>query len=227
MTSEGPALSIENLSFTYPGAPAPALTIGSYTLGRAEQALLAGGSGTGKSTLLQLIAGLLDPDAGSLKVSGVDIHSLRGARRDLFRGKAIGVIFQTFNLLDGFTACENVMAALMFSDIPRKEHRSRALGLLERLRIERPNAVPAELSVGQQQRVAVARAVACDPVLVLADEPTTSLDPKNASNAMDLIEQTCKDLGAALLCTSHDPAVWERFESRAELAELNTASSKG
>ena len=227
MTTDTPALRIENLAFSYPGDRSPVLEIESYELGAGEQALLAGGSGTGKSTLLQLIAGLLDPDRGAIEVGGRDIHALTGAKRDLYRGTAIGVIFQTFNLLDGFTAEENVMAAMMFSDIPRGEHRERARALLEKLGIERAHATPEALSVGQQQRVAVARAVACDPALVLADEPTASLDPENAANAMALIEQTCKEAGAALLCTSHDPRVWEMFEQRAELAHLNAASAKG
>jgi len=227
MTTESPALSITDLSFSYPGDRSPVIEIGRYELPRGAQALLAGGSGSGKSTLLQLIAGLLDPTSGSLEVGGTDIHALGGAKRDLYRGQTIGVIFQTFNLLDGFTATENVMAAMMFSKIPRKEHKPRAEKLLAHLGIDRPHATPAELSVGQQQRVAVARAVACDPILVLADEPTASLDPENASVAMDLIQSTCKDTGAALLCTSHDPAVWERFETRAELAALNAAATKG
>jgi len=226
MTST-PALHIEDLSFRYPGASTPVVEIDTYELAQGKQALLAGGSGAGKSTLLQLIAGLLDPTAGTLRVGGTDIHSLRGAKRDLYRGKTIGVIFQTFNLLDGFTATENVMAAMMFSEIPRREHRARAEKLLTELGIERLNAEPGELSVGQQQRVAVARAVACDPILVLADEPTASLDPENAAIAMDLIQRTCRDSGAALLCTSHDPAVWDRFETRTELASLNAAASKG
>jgi ABC-type lipoprotein export system ATPase subunit len=187
--------------------------------------LLTGGSGRGKSTLLQLISGLLDPIAGTVVVDGQEIHALHGARRDLFRGRTIGMIFQTFNLLHGFSALENVMVAMMFSAIPRREHKGRAAALLSHLGIERPGAAPDALSVGQQQRVAVARALACDPVLVLADEPTASLDPENSATAMDLIQAACREKGAALLCTSHDPAMRERFERRASLAEL--ASSEG
>src|SRR5690606_25031909 len=114
----------------------------------------------------------------------------------------------------------NVMAALMFSTIPRREHRERAVALLARLGLNRPDADPQQLSVGQQQRVAVARAVACEPALVLADEPTASLDPDNAAAAMDLIQQACRDAGAALLCTSHDPAMASRFERRVSLDDL-------
>jgi putative ABC transport system ATP-binding protein len=112
------------------------------------------------------------------------------------------------------------MAALMFSEIPAREHRERATALLHRLGIDRVQADPDRLSVGQQQRVAVARAVVCAPALVLADEPTASLDPDNAAGAMDLIQNACRDAGAALLCVSHDPAMQGRFANRRSLAEL-------
>lgn len=216
------ALSIRGLKFTYAagGGGPMTLDIPALDLGPGEQMLLTGGSGSGKSTLLQLIAGLLDPTKGHISVGNVDVHFLKGAHRDLYRGQKIGMIFQTFNLLHGFSALENVMAALMFSAIPPREHRARASALLAKLGIERPDANPDSLSVGQQQRVAVARALACDPVLVLADEPTASLDPENAVAAMDLIQDACRDKGAALLCTSHDPAMKSRFTRRASLAEL-------
>jgi ABC-type lipoprotein export system ATPase subunit len=164
--------------------------------------------------LLYLIAGLMDPVEGRVNVAGRHVHALHGHQRDLYRGRTVGMIFQTFNLLHGFSALENVMAAMMFSEIPAKEHRAKAEGLLRHLGIERMDAEPTRLSVGQQQRVAVARAMACDPVLVLADEPTASLDPENAAGAMELIQGVCREKGAALLCVSHDPAMAGRFERR-------------
>jgi ABC-type lipoprotein export system ATPase subunit len=194
-------------------------------LARGEQMLLTGGSGRGKSTLLQLIAGLMDPTSGHVAVDGIEVQFLHGARRDHYRGQKIGMIFQTFNLLHGFSALENVMMAMMFSKLPRAEHRLRAVRLLRHLGIERPEASPETMSVGQQQRVAVARALACDPVLVLADEPTASLDPENAAAAMDLIQTACREKSAALLCVSHDPGMRERFARRASLADL-TADPK-
>lgn len=222
-----PALVISELQFRY-GAPRSAdgdaaepwmLRIPSLTVRAGEQALLTGGSGSGKSTLLQLIAGLRDPDSGTIAVAGQRIHDLKGAARDLFRGRHIGMIFQTFNLLHGFSALENVMVALMFSSIPPREHRKRASDALENLGIRRTSAMPEELSVGQQQRVAVARAVVCNPELVLADEPTASLDPENARAAMDLIQSACREHGAALLCVSHDPALHDRFPRRVSISE--------
>jgi putative ABC transport system ATP-binding protein len=217
------ALEVSDLRFRYPGASHWTVDVLLLSLARAEQMLLTGGSGRGKSTLLQLIAGLLEPSDGRVLVAGQDVHALRGHRRDLRRGRTIGMIFQTFNLLHGFSAAENVMAALMFSAIPAREHASRARALLKHLGIERPDADCDRLSVGQQQRVAVARAVACDPVLVLADEPTASLDPENSAGAMDLIQAVCREKGAALLCVSHDPAMADRFDRRESLDRLRSS----
>lgn len=216
------ALEVSGLRFAYRDGAEAVVRVESLRLERGEQALLTGGSGTGKSTLLYLIAGLMDPAPGSgeVRVAGRKIHALHGAARDLYRGRTIGMIFQTFNLLKGFSAVENVMMALMFTEVPRGEHRSRAVALLKHLGMDRLDAPPEELSVGQQQRVAVARAVACDPALVLADEPTASLDPDNAAAAMDLIQGACREKGAALLCVSHDPLMSTRFTRVEKLAEL-------
>ncbi len=219
-----PALTIDNLRFHYDGSTDGwIVNIANLQLARGEQMLLTGSSGRGKSTLLHLIAGLVEPNEGSVTVDGQRIADLHGAKRDLFRGSRIGMIFQTFNLLHGFSAEENVMAALMFSDakkFPRAGHRERARKLLAHLGIDRPHVDPDRLSVGQQQRVAVARAIACNPALVLADEPTASLDPESGDTAMDLIQQSCREINAALLCVSHDPAMAQRFTRRASLDEL-------
>src|ERR1043165_1705395 len=190
--STAPPLSVHDLKFRFPDASNGGwlVDVSRLDLAAAEQVLLTGGSGRGKSTLLYLIAGLLEAQEGHVKIAGEDVGTLHGAKRDLYRGRHVGMIFQTFNLLHGFSARENVMAALMFSEIPHAQHRARADELLRHLGIDRPEADPDRLSVGQQQRVAVARAVACDPVLVLADEPPASLDPENSVLAMDLIQRT-------------------------------------
>ncbi|MCA9311996.1 MAG: ABC transporter ATP-binding protein [Phycisphaerales bacterium] len=218
------ALSIRSLSFAYPGS-SWCLSVDALDVAAGEQVLLTGGSGRGKSTLLHLVAGLENPDAGTVRVAGTDIHGLRGAKRDLFRGRHVGMIFQTFNLLHGFSALENVMAALMFSAVPRREHRQRARGLLEQLGIERIGASPTELSIGQQQRVAVARALVVEPALVLADEPTASLDPENTVAAMTMIQDACRERNAALLCVSHEPVMRDRFPRRHTLDELAPAGA--
>ena len=222
---DAPALHIDKLQFRYAHGDPLVIDIDALEVGSGEQVLLTGTSGRGKSTLLYLIAGLMEPTSGTVRVAGQDIHALAGHKRDQFRGSSIGMIFQTFNLLPGFSAAENVMLAMMFSDIPRGEHRDRALALLKTLGVERPNASTDELSVGQQQRVAVARAMACRPALVLADEPTASLDPDNAAAAMDLIQTACTENGAALLCVSHDPAMAARFGRQASLHELSAGTA--
>ncbi len=220
-------LSIRDMRFRYsPLKPDWTIDISALDLKSGEQLLLTGTSGRGKSTLLYLIAGLLDPVEGRILVGGTDLHSMRGGVRDHYRGRNIGVIFQTFNLLQGFSAVENVLAALMFSALPGREHRQYAESLLAKLGIENPDADPDQMSVGQQQRVAVARAVACEPLLVLADEPTASLDPELADVAMNVIQETCRQRGAALLCTSHDPAMAKRFNRRISLEELSPETPK-
>ncbi len=218
------ALQISDLRFRYPGTDHDTVRINTLSLEAGEQVLLTGASGEGKSTLLQLIAGLMEPTSGTIRVKGENVHFMRGAERDLFRGTSIGMIFQTFNLLQGFSAAENVMMALKFSGAPKSGHRSRAVELLSTMGLDTPDREVTQLSVGQQQRVAVARAAATHPVLVLADEPTASLDPEAGEAAMGLIQETCRSIGAALVCTSHDPAMAERFERRESLGSLREAA---
>ena len=225
--AENLALEVRGLEFRYRSGGGFALSLANLAIRPGEQVLLRGGSGTGKSTLLQVIAGLVDPSGGTVRVAGTDVHALRGAARDRFRGTHVGMIFQTFNLLQGFSALENVLAALMFSELPRNEHRQHAVSLLRTLNVPNPDSPVETMSVGQQQRVAVARAVACRPTLVLADEPTASLDPENASAAIELIQTTCAQNGAALLCTSHDPAMTSRFSSVESLGALGPAPDRG
>ncbi|MGQ0626741.1 MAG: ABC transporter ATP-binding protein [Phycisphaerales bacterium] len=215
-----PVLEIQNLKFAYTLSAIGqewVVDLPQLRIDPGEQVLITARSGRGKSTLLQLIAGLLDPSQGRVEIVGQSIHALAPAARDRVRAARIGMIFQTFNLLQGFTARENVMAALMFGPTPARTHHERAGMLLKQLGIDRPEAKAEELSVGQQQRVAVARALAGDPALVLADEPTASLDPENAAIAMDLIQTACRERGAALLCVSHDPGMAGRFARRVSL----------
>jgi len=233
MTSPGtkpPALRIASLSFEYPqaeGEPPFRLELPSLEVRAGEHVLLTAPSGSGKSTLLSLIAGLMEPASGTVEIAGQNVQALRGAKRDQFRGKHLGMIFQTFHLLIGFSAMENVLAALMFSDIPRAQHVERARGLLAGLGLTRLDQHVEKLSVGQQQRVAVARAVACRPALVLADEPTASLDPLNAEGAVWMIREACTAAGAGLLLVSHDPAMVPMFERRELLPHAPVRATEG
>jgi len=222
-----PAMEIERLVYRYPGAREPVVRIASLRVERGERVVLTGASGSGKSTLLHLVSGLMDPTRGVVRVAGQDVHALRGPARDTFRGAHIGMVFQTHNLLGGFSAHENVLAALKFSQTPRREHDAHARALLGRLGIDRPSARVDTLSIGQQQRVAVARALACRPTIVLADEPTAALDPESAAAAIDLLEHACEGAGAALLCVTHDLSLVDRFDRHERLAVLHEREPSG
>lgn len=219
-----PGLEARDVRFRYAPGGAWIVDVRDFTLAQGEHAVLTGPSGCGKSTFLSLIAGLLDPAQGSILVRGENVHQARGAARDALRGRRIGMIFQTFNLLLGFSAMENVAAPLMLAGLSPREQQERAATLLSTLGIERRDALVEDLSVGQQQRVAVARALACEPALVLADEPTASLDDDNALAAIDLIREACTRAGASLLLVTHDRDVASRFERRHAFADLASSA---
>lgn len=210
MTPMSHALQLANVHFDY--GDAFSLSIQELSLNKGEMALISGGSGSGKSTLLWLIAGLLRATSGSISVAGERMDGVSESAADRIRARHIGLVFQTHHLLPEFSAQDNVSLALMAAGEPENTHAARARELLNKLGIERVHVPVANLSVGQQQRVAVARAIVCKPTIVLADEPTASLDEMNASQAMDLIQQACREAGAALLCASHDRAMQSRFE---------------
>ena len=214
------------------GSAVPVIDVARFDLADGEQVALVGGSGTGKTTLLHLIAGILTPDRGRIVYDNVngqgtgsstDIAQLDESRRDVFRGRYVGYIFQTHHLLSGFTALENVLLGMSFtgrsSDPAWAKHLLAEVGLSDRLHYK-----PDKLSVGQQQRVAVARALANRPRLVLADEPTGALDTRNAQAVLELIRALCTEVGAGLLLVSHDPQISGQLPRMVALSELNRAS---
>lgn len=191
-------------------------------LSPADQLAIRGESGSGKSTLLQLIAGILTPDRGSIHVEGQDLATLSEPDRDRFRAHHLGIVFQTFNLLQGLTVLENALMGMAFSGT--KPNPAGAKDLLHRMGLaHRLHHYPRQLSIGQQQRVAVARALVGNPSLVLADEPTGNLDPRNAIEVIQLLQDTCRETGAALLLVSHDPAALNAFEQVEDFANINRA----
>lgn len=188
-----------------------------------EQAQLAlrGESGSGKTTFLNLIAGILKPDQGRIVVAGEEMSALSEPGRDRLRARSIGYIFQTFNLLQSHTALENVLLGMSFGV---GEDPVKAEGLLKRVGLgDRLHYRPRQLSTGQQQRVAVARALAGQPRLVLADEPTGNLDSTRSREALVLIREVCRENGAALLLVSHDPGVLGQFDQVQDFHALNAA----
>jgi putative ABC transport system ATP-binding protein len=219
-----PLLEILGLKKGYPRPQGPALPvvdIPQFSLDEGQIVCLRGRSGCGKTTFLNLIAGILRPDEGSVILQGQDLALLPESQRDRLRGQKIGYLFQSFNLLQGYTALENVEMAMRLG---RGLDKSRARALLERVGLaDRLDHKPAQLSVGQQQRVALARALANGPCLVLADEPTGNLDPEAAEGALRLLTQACAETKAALLLVSHDPRALSAFPGVMDLERLNQA----
>lgn len=210
-------------SFSAPdGSVLSVIDISAFSLEEKTQIGVRGRSGMGKTTFLHLLAGILKPDSGAVRMDGVEISSLPEAERDRYRANKIGYIFQMFNLLPAFTALENVLLGMAFGPGADREHAEtllRRVGLGERLHYR-----PRQLSTGQQQRVAVARALANRPRLVLADEPTGNLDAAHAQEAIELIRETCRESKAALLLVSHDREVLQRFDQVLEFDTINRNS---
>ena len=211
--------------YTAPGGEAhTVLDVPEFILEAGQEVALRGASGTGKTTFLNCIAGILRPDQGDIELAGQNIAIASEGQRDQLRAQHIGYIFQTFNLLQGYTCLENVLLGMSFSG---QANTQAAAAILKRVGLsDRMDYQPSELSVGQQQRVAVARALANRPQLVLADEPTGNLDPQNAREALQLIREVCRENQAALLLVSHDQAVLDQFEDSLDLAEINQAAKE-
>ena len=220
-----PVLEISNLKKSYAspsGQRHRVIDIPSFRLEEGEQVVLEGSSGSGKTTFLNLIAGILQSDEGSLSIAGNRIDALSEAGRDRIRANHLGYVFQTFDLLPGYTALENVELGMMFG---KGVDPAYAQELLDRVGLsDRMNYRPRQLSVGQQQRVAVARALANHPELVLADEPTGNLDRARAQESLQLIREICRERQAALLLVSHDREILSQFDRVQSLEALNLAT---
>ncbi|MEL7238737.1 MAG: ABC transporter ATP-binding protein [Planctomycetota bacterium] len=214
------------------GHVATILDVAHFHIADADHVALVGGSGTGKTTLLHCLAGIVAPTDGEVRFhtdheppeQGVDIAGLSEPRRDAFRGKYLGYVFQTHHLLPGFTALENVLLGMSFTgktaDRDHARHLLEEVGMADRLHYK-----PGKLSVGQQQRVAVARALASKPALVLADEPTGALDPATAQSVLDLIRRLCTEAGSALVVVTHDRDLAGQLPTVVDLADINRVAS--
>lgn len=214
-------LDMTDVTFRWPGRSGFGMTVDRFTLAPREKLLLIGPSGSGKSTLLSLIAGIVAPQSGRIAILGTDIARLSAAQRDRFRAEHLGVIFQMFNLLPYGTVVDNVLLSLSFAKERRKRaggqtgERGEATRLLSRLGLEEKlisGRSAASLSVGQQQRVAAARALIGRPDLVIADEPTSALDRAAQTAFLDLLAAETTAAGAALLMVSHDDTLSPRFD---------------
>ena len=208
-------------SFMNPdGTQLHVLDVEEFHAAAGEQIVIVGHSGCGKTTLLHVIAGISRPDSGRVLIDGWDTTVLSEADRDQFRAAKIGYVFQTFNLLPAFSALENVMIGMTFAD--GRADRDRALMLLDRVGLShRLTHKPAQLSVGEQQRVAVARAMANRPKVLLADEPTANVDSGNQQQVIDMLRGACDEEKVALLLVTHSPEVAKQFDRVERLEEIN------
>ena len=221
-----PALSLAHVAFRWAGGRAFGLTVDDFAVARGERVLLLGASGSGKSTLLSLICGIVAPRSGHVAVDGTDIATLSLAARDRLRPERIGIIFQQFNLLPYMTPLDNILLPLRFAPERRRragDARAAALTLATALGLpssEVTRAASGALSVGQQQRVAVARALIGAPPLIVADEPTSSLDAGSQAAFLDLLFAQCAEAGSTLLMVSHDDRLVPRFDRSVALEDI-------
>jgi putative ABC transport system ATP-binding protein len=193
-----------------------ALVLDRFEAAQGEHWLVLGASGSGKTTFLNLIAGLLAPGAGEIEVGGQALSKLAGSALDLWRGRNVGIVPQKLHLVQSLSVIENLVLAPFLAGLPTD--RTRAEFLLEQLELkERSGAKPKELSHGQAQRVAIARAVMNRPKLLLADEPTANLDDASCAQALDLLHSQATECGATLIVATHDQRAKQRFEKRIAL----------
>ncbi len=232
MSEPAHALHADSLRFAYVQGQ-PIINIYRFDVHAGERLFLRGASGSGKSTLLGLIAGILSPQAGRIEVLGEDLTAMGAAKRDAFRATRLGVIFQMFNLLPYLPVGRNITLPCRFS--PERARNAADAGgadaearrLLERLGLDPEefwSKRSSALSVGQQQRVAAARALIGRPGLILADEPTSALDADSRDAFIDLLKEECAASGAALIFVSHDAGLADHFDRALDLSELNAAS---
>ena len=231
----GCLLALNDIRFHWPGRDGFALAVDSFRLDFGEKLFLKGPSGSGKSTLLSLICGIVSPDSGSIRIDGIDIAKLAASRADRLRADMRGIIFQQFNLLPYGSMLQNVMLPLQFSSARRERASAGGMPTDEARRLlQRLGLAPDQhargvtrLSIGQQQRVAVARAIIGNPRLIIADEPTSALDADNRDEFLKLLFEEVTRANAGLILVSHDQSLASRFDRRMEIGEIASTSMPG
>ncbi len=222
------AISLENLSFRYDKKSTRyTLHVPEWTVQQGEKIFLKGASGSGKTTLLNLLCGTLSPVEGEVKLLGEAFSSLRSSKRDTFRARHIGVVFQQFNLIPYLTVKENIQLAQHFGGAKLSgDHELTELTSRLKLDADLLNRTASELSVGQQQRVAIARALVNQPEILIADEPTSALDSDARHAFMTLLMEVVQTTNTTLIFVSHDPSLAEYLDKTVLIDELNQAKEQ-
>ena len=228
-------ITLDSVRFHWPAQSEPVISIDSFSVERGERVFLKGPSGSGKTTLLSLITAIVSPQQGTIAVDGKSLNTLRGSQRDQFRVDHIGLVFQQFNLLPFLSIHDNVTLPCRFSKRRTlratdsgntlKTEADRLLNAMQLSASELNNRPVSDLSVGQQQRVAVARALIGKPPLIIADEPTSALDTDTRDAFIDLLFKEASSANCTLLFVSHDAGLATRFDRSVDLAAINTVSA--
>lgn len=231
--ARSPAVSLKDVRFAWNNGAAHVLDIPALDVARGERVFIKGASGSGKTTLLNLLAGVIVPGEGSVSVLETRLDTLAAWKRDTFRAQHIGFVFQMFNLVPYLSLIDNVTLPCNFSSARKAKALQRAGSLtaeaerlLDHLALDARGLIDkpvSQLSVGQQQRVAVARALMGGPEIVIADEPTSALDAESRASFLDLLFKEIQENDATLIFVSHDPALESHFERTVHLSDINRA----
>ena len=222
---EPSGIVISDLTFGYPGNPDPILDIASWQLPRGENVFIRGPSGCGKSTFLSIISGLLTvTNRGNVHVLGEDLHAMSQHARDNFRARNIGFVFQKLHLVPFLNTFDNIQLSAYYAGLSKAQIRASVDSVCEQMMLPKTilHRPVSQLSVGQQQRVSIARAICHQPTLILADEPTSSLDDAAAEVFMNWMLDCCNRSGASLLMVSHDNRLMAHFDRCEEMLEISS-----
>lgn len=220
-----PAVYLSEVGFVFDQGEERVLEIPSWEVARSERVFLQGESGSGKSTLLSILSGMFVPSSGQVSVLGTELSALSTRERDRFRAGNIGFVFQQFNLIPYLSVLDNILLAAQFGEIADVSARARAEELLIKvnLEVELHGRPAGQLSIGQQQRVAIVRALINSPELLLVDEPTSALDHRNRDSFLNLLTEILDESGCAMVFVSHDPEIGNYFENKLTMLDLNKA----
>ncbi len=222
------AIECQEITYTWPQANNPTLTIESLSVEKGERLFIHGASGSGKSTFLSLLAGLLTANSGEIKVLGNSFHSMSDRQKDRFRSQHIGFVFQQFNLIPYLSVEDNIALPAKISGLDKASISTRTRSLLDSLLLDTKllKQRADQLSIGQQQRVAVARALINEPEILIADEPTSALDEEAKDEFMGLLLNTQQRTGSTIIFVSHDRELMKHFDQHKSMTELNAALPK-